>query len=224
MAIGLTALVATLVVGRRRGAIGSSSAALLGVLSIIGLATIATWGGVTGSHVGTMALLMTVTVTAPILVAGRIRLHDLSSRSVNLLVVAVAILQAGVVVAWHLPGVHQRLATDALAAGVIVAVSAVVAVVWWLLLRDVRAETVSARRRSLLIVGMPSGLIGLALIVAANPMMTHGASLGWLGPMADQRLGGVLMMVVDLLVLVPALRATLPRRSGRNASTLEAAP
>jgi hypothetical protein len=74
----------------------------------------------------------------------------------------------------------------------------------WTVLADTRATTEPWRRRAVLTVGTPSGLLGLALLLAPGALMP-GHGFPWLGPMADQRLGGLLMMIVDLGFLVPLL-------------------
>ncbi|NIL91479.1 hypothetical protein RhoFasSB10_03824 [Rhodococcus fascians] len=74
------------------------------------------------------------------------------------------------------------------------------------ILSDERPDIEKTRRLTIYVAGIPAGLLGLALIIATEPIMAghmHGTS--GLGAIVDQRAGGVVMMLVEAVFLIPVL-------------------
>ena len=170
------------------------------------------------SHLSLMAALMTLTTAAPAaLVLGLRRPPLLPVAAFRVALTTSAVAVAGTMLAWHVPGVHADLMDHRLIATLLLATAFVAGVSFWSMSGDDREATRAIRHRAVVIAGIPSGLLGLALILAPGPLMGHVTTDG-LSAMTDQRLGGVLMMTADLLFMVPLYFATA---SGRSASDIE---
>ncbi|NIL87605.1 hypothetical protein CH281_18550 [Rhodococcus sp. 06-221-2] len=168
------------------------------------------------SHAAMMIQLMMLMVIAPALIASVIRPRSNSRAIAQTRMVAIpsALGYAAVMVWWHLPlqsasGDTAWLAVAALLLGLIF---------WAGILSDDRPEDQRLQRISIYVAGLPAGLIGLALILSTEPILgVHDHSNSVLGSVTDQRLGGVLMMLVEGIFLIPLLlRASAPRERSQG--------
>ncbi|MBL7255964.1 cytochrome c oxidase assembly protein [Paractinoplanes lichenicola] len=79
-------------------------------------------------------------------------------------------------------------------------------ILWTAVLSDSRPAVARLRRAAVYTASIPGGLIGLALLISSQPLVAGHAHAGTLlGPIADQRAGGLVMMVVEAIFLIPVL-------------------
>jgi cytochrome c oxidase assembly factor CtaG len=76
-----------------------------------------------------------------------------------------------------------------------------------------RVAPPAARQIALVVAGQASALLGLALLLTTDPLHAGSDGLWGLSAVNDQRLAGLLMLVVDLGVMVPLLAALNAQRS-----------
>ncbi|MGW8815913.1 cytochrome c oxidase assembly protein [Gordonia terrae] len=156
------------------------------------------------SHLAMMTQLMVLILIAPALASGLMRRSIPVSDSVSrLLSIPLAIGYVVVMYLWHLPTITVT-GTTAIVLG---AAALVVGLgLWTTILADERPHMQKLRRVTVYVAGIPAGLLGLALIISTEPIMAghvHGA--GGLGPIADQRAGGAVMMLIEAIFLIPIL-------------------
>ncbi|MFC9057184.1 hypothetical protein ACFTXB_03890 [Streptomyces sp. NPDC057074] len=204
----------------RRGRIGRRTSAVGVALAVLGGAAVirpAVLDDVMASHIGMMPALMTATFAAPALFVRCLLpnggLPRAALPAVGLLSGAVL---GAVTVLWHLPAFHVRLMGGSTLSPLVLLLGGIAGAAFWLVVLDPHEATSSWRRRTVLLYGVPSGLLGLAVLLAPAPIHPELGAV-WLGPMADQRVGGLLMMFADLLLLVPVLPAAV-RKVNRSAS------
>ncbi|WP_157756369.1 cytochrome c oxidase assembly protein [Acidipropionibacterium acidipropionici] len=182
--------------------------------------------GVSGSsHVVAMTEMVLATIVVPMAVvrafgralpgedcAASAERERLTAGTVLAVVAAVAMIV--VVFVWHLPAVHHEM-SRALVLGRD-ASYLVVGLALWMLVTvgpgDTGRERIRGRILALAYGGM--GIIALAMILGPHPLMPGmDAMLPW-SALADQRGGGLLMMVGDTLLVLPVIgAATAPRPS-----------
>jgi putative membrane protein len=166
-----------------------------------------------------MAQLTVLGIGVPLLFAWLLPARDRGPRPwARRELVAATVAAPAVMWFWHLPGRHDNLVAHGWLK-VLPAVSVfVTGVVFWRLVLGAgrRVAPPGARQIALVVAGQASALLGLALLLTTSPL--HGGTDGlWgLSAVADQRLAGVLMLVVDLGVMVPLLAAL---NDARRAST-----
>lgn len=159
------------------------------------------------SHLVLMGQLMLLMAVAPALFASTLA-RPARAGSGLALVAAGGYLIA--LYGWHLPSAHRAAMSDPGWDWVLVASIAAAGLLFWSVARS--------NLPALLVVGAGSGLLGLALTASQQPLFAMARSPLGLGALTDQRLAGLLMMAVDVLVLVPmAARAA-------DAETAIAAP
>lgn len=204
----ILAAVTALAAGRRPALLAASGFVALGV--VVASLLLA---GPAVPHSQWMSQLMICGVAAPVVLARATALTRngplLPDRIVRVGGPVAALLLTGAVFAWHLPGPHGWLmAGVGRTATALAAVTVVGLVCWGLLLNDERPELSRSRRAGLLLLGVPSGLLGLALLVATGPVLPAMGGTA-LDALTDQRLAGLIMMLGDLAFVVPALERTL---------------
>ncbi|MBM7413291.1 MULTISPECIES: cytochrome c oxidase assembly protein [Nocardiaceae] len=163
------------------------------------------------SHLAMMTQVMILVMIAPALASGFLRQRiRLSTRVVRVAAVPVALGYVIVMYLWHLPIVT----VTGTSAGVLSTAALLVGLcLWCSILSDERPEIEKTRRLTVYVAGIPAGILGLALIIATEPIMAghvHGTS--GLGAIADQRAGGVVMMLVEAVFLIPILLPHNERR------------
>jgi cytochrome c oxidase assembly factor CtaG len=218
LADGLLAALAVLVVGLvavlgHGNVISRPAARSLAAASLILAVTLspATCAFAASSHVAAMVQLELAAVAGPILLvrafSSRIRPRpetEDSALCAAVLLVALLGFPTGIV-ALHLPSGHDTIATSpcvhtALLAGIALCATAM----WSVTLSPVLPYTASVRLATLIWTVEIVSLIGLALILAGQPIYPHMG--GPLDALTDQRLAGALMMLVELTVAVPAAK------------------
>jgi putative membrane protein len=145
------------------------------------------------SHLVLMAQTMVLMVLAPVLLitafAERRRGNHLG----------LALLAAGgylsVLYLWHVPGPHDAAMSNLGWDWIRVATCAAIGVLFW--------SAARTNLPALLLAGGGSGLLGLALVVGPQPLFAMTPALPGLTTLADQRLAGLLMMIVDVVVVLP---------------------
>ncbi len=168
------------------------------------------WHSAIASHLAMMAQLMALMVLAPALLALTTRAplnRNPSRRGSGHLIAASGIAYVAVLYFWHVPAVHQSMmANRAIQAALVASVAVTGLLFFRTVLGQCAAGAGPAASRTVLLVGGASGILGLALLLSPYPLMSSDMSPWGLGPVADQRLAGVLMMLVDLLVFIPLAR------------------
>lgn len=178
-----------------------------GAGAVVMVVPISTSGAST--HLVMMAQVMGMLVVGPALIVAAVRAGRLSVQGHKYPRVLGASAAAGFVaclVAWHIPQVHGFVAGQPGLHSACLALMAVVGVHFWFAVTapvHTRGDH-TARRTAVLIAAIPSGLIGLALLIATAPIVPGVAVQGAL---TDQRLGGALMMLLDSLFLLPLMTA-----------------
>lgn len=169
--------------------------------------SVASWGGVTpGGHAVLMAQLMIVMVIGPALLAATFASTKtgppLPDRLVRLGGLVAALVFVVTLYAWHLPNLHGWLMSNGME---FMLWSALIGVAFWgLMMNDHRPELAGTRRTSLLLIGVPSGLLGLALLLGGGANHPSSPAAGAIASaVADQRLAGLVMLLVDAFVILP---------------------
>jgi len=173
---------------------------------MLGLATLAAvWLGPLPAmadrlFVGHMLMhVMVVAVAAPLLAIGLAGSRlDFSSRIPFLFSpVLASVIELFVVWAWHMPALHHAARTsqsaELLEQGSYLFVGLLV---WLAAFGGVRHQRALAGIAGLLLTSMHMTLLGVLLTMASRPLFEHtGSALSGLGPLEDQQLGGVIMLV-----------------------------
>jgi hypothetical protein len=178
------------------------AAYVIAVLPIVRTATAA-------SHLVLMAQTMVLMLLAPVLLITAFAERRRGSH------LGLALLAAGgylsVLYLWHVPGPHDAAMSNLGWDWIRVATCAAIGLLFW-----------SAARTSLpslLLAAGGSGLLGLALVIGPQPLFAMAPALPGLTALADQRLAGLLMMIVDVVVLLPmASRLSRPMVARSNYS------
>lgn len=146
-------------------------------------------------HVGVVA------VAAPLLAAGLAGSRwDLTDRAPSLaLPVPLSLAELAIVWGWHAPALHE--AARAVPAVLILEQASFLAagLLLWLacLGRGAGEARNAAGTLALLLTSMHMTLLGALLALSPRPLYAHDhAGTGWLTPLDDQHLGGVLMLLV----------------------------
>jgi cytochrome c oxidase assembly factor CtaG len=171
----------------------------------------ATCAIVSASHLAAMVQLELAAVVVPILLvrgfSSRARLRpgeQASVLSAAVLLVAVVGFPCGIV-ALHLPGAHDMISNSAsMRAFLLAGIALCATAMWSVTLSPVVPYTTVVRLATLVWAVEIVSLIGLALILAGQPIYSHMDAP--LDPLTDQRLAGGLMMLVELAVAVPAAK------------------
>ncbi len=206
----------------------ASRARIPAVLAAVGLAGVATSEPVRAmslqSHVVAMAALETLLVVAPLLVVTALRREhapvDIRRSALWMAGLAVAvILNSALLVALHLPGIHDKgaglTAVPLWLAGVAVFVGLSF---WAAILLTGRHVDPSTRRHALLVGQEVAAILGLAALFAPSPYMHHTNPLG-LSVVTDQRLGGALMVLTCAVVTLPLARRLQNRQRAQPLRT-----
>jgi Cytochrome c oxidase caa3 assembly factor (Caa3_CtaG) len=157
------------------------------------------------SHAAWMTQTMIVMVAAPALVATAIARtragSPLNPDAVRIALVLGAIAYVTVLYLWHLPAFDAWIADNPDAWRWRYASYAIAGLsLFCPLVHDSRLQLVGARLSAVVAVALPSGLLGLSLLLTRGP--SSGASLEGSGWLTDDRLAGAFMMAVDGLALV----------------------
>ncbi|MEV2225561.1 hypothetical protein AB0E01_37665 [Nocardia vinacea] len=159
-------------------------------------------GPVPTTHVGAMATMMALLVVGPALLTHAVAAPALDTRFSAKPMIVAAVTAAGafavVAIVWHLPAVHVAMMSGFASARWLLPATFPIGLCFWGSVRVATLDPVT-RSRLALIAGVPSGLIGLALLIANRPILPDHSTL------LDQRLGGALMMALDAAFLVPLL-------------------
>jgi cytochrome c oxidase assembly factor CtaG len=225
--VGVALGVTGLLVGYLSGIAGATGRlpvgpllAWIGGLACAGVALVGPVAAAVGeSHLAYMVQLELLMVVAPVLLVVGVRDLRRGHDRPRGLMLAAPLVWAGVLVAWHLPGLHESVGTEPVRLASFVAGGLVL---WWCVLDrhvpagDIAVDDRRARGRVLLVALEASALVGLTLLVAPAPLYADMA-MGWAGlsPMADQRAAGALMMVVEIIVAaIWVLRGAARRTRG----------
>lgn len=203
VALALCATACTASWGRARMVVG-----LAGMLvAIVAAAWPATWD----LHVSWMAQFMLVAVAGPATIGRWLAQtavgEGLSESARRIALPLLGTVIAGVMLGAHFAPVHTSLMADAVARVSVIVGVAVTSTAFWDLFWDNRSVSVTgARIGGILALGIPSGLLGLTLLVAPGPLWpTMIDASHTVSPILEQRLAGMVMMAVDLIFLLPAL-------------------
>lgn len=176
-----------------------------------GIALVAAFGAasslVHGSHVVLMLLIEAVLVLAPLCIVGTVprtgTADDVWVVARAAVAICAAVASAAFLVSVHLPDVHSRIIGEGHVPWWFVAAGLITGIATWASCLRFRLPA-RLRQVSVLLTLELGSLLGIAMIVAAQPLATHSGSL------LDQRLAGGVMMAVDLCVLF----AVWPKLSG----------
>ncbi|MCQ4313835.1 cytochrome c oxidase assembly protein [Pseudomonas stutzeri] len=142
---------------------------------------------------------MVVAVAAPLLAIGLAGSRlDFSSRIPFLFSpVLASVIELFVVWAWHMPALHHAARTSQSAELLEQGSYLVVGLLVWLAaFGGVRHHRALAGIAGLLLTSMHMTLLGVLLTMANRPLFEHtGSALSGLGPLEDQQLGGVIMLI-----------------------------
>lgn len=207
-----------------------ASIALLGLAAALASAFLGASGA---SHSVAMAEMVLLTTAIPIMLAtvtGRRITGEDRPRAANttawlrlILAGVAAVALPAAVFFWHLPAVHHAMSVEMLllrSASYLVAGT----LLWFLITNKGMSKggALPANTRAVLL-GISYGAMGivaLAMIVGPGPLMpAMESALPW-GALADQRAGGIIMMVGDILLVVPVIAAALaPSRPGSDTTS-----
>jgi len=160
------------------------------------------------SHALAMLQAMLLLVAAPALLAttfARTRSGEpLPDRTIRLATPAAGIAFTVVMYAWHLPAPDAAAQSAAVQAVRLATLALAGLALWAPLLNDQRPELAGVRLASVLAAAVPSGILGIAMILAGTQIAPWPMSdATGPGPDTDQLLGGVVMMLADLMFLLP---------------------
>lgn len=156
------------------------------------------------SHTAMMARLMILIVVSPALIAEASRREFTPpKRTVVWISIPSAVAYGTAMVVWHLPSTSA----DISAVTIQLATFAIGLLLWGGILLDTRPELQRLRTVTIYVAGAPAGIIGLALIISARPLgMAHPDTTDlWFGVLTDQRSGGLLMMAIEAVFIIPLL-------------------
>ncbi|GAA0616849.1 hypothetical protein GCM10009547_18700 [Sporichthya brevicatena] len=163
--------------------------------------------GGSGSHLVLMTQLVALGVLVPLVLALLLPASDPQPRpGARRQLFAAAVAAPTVMWLWHLPDVHG--AVEEATGEIVRAISVLVTgYVFWrcVLGTGHRVAPPAARQIALVLAGQANALLGLALLLTTDPMHGGTDGFGGLSVVADQRLAGLLMLVVDLGVMIPLL-------------------
>jgi hypothetical protein len=174
------------------------------------------------SHLVAMAALEALLVAAPLLLIAAMRRDQPTANpehtglSTLFVVIAVA-LNSALLIALHLPSVHDRGAALTMVPQWLTLVAATVGLSYWAAILTTAGRVKPALRRGALIVGQEvAAILGLAALVGGHPHMHHTTVLG-LPATLDQRLGGALMLVTCAAVTLPLAKHLEQQRLSNGA-------
>jgi putative membrane protein len=195
---------------------------------LAGLAVLAfAWAGplphlVPGSFAAHMWLHMTVVgIAVPLIAAGLASRIEVGGSLAW--PIAISLLDLVVVWGWHVPALHHASRTEPMMLGLEQASFFGVSLLVWLtaLAAPTRADTAMAGAVTLFFTSMHMTLLGALLGLAPRPIYAGHHDAGWLGltPLADQQVGGVVMLAIGsvvymaggLVLLARVLRQRAPR-------------
>jgi len=160
------------------------------------------------SHLVAMAALEALLVAVPLLLIASLprRAPDTGARrslAWTVWVVVAVILNSALLIALHLPAVHNRGADlDMLPLWLALLIVVVGLAYWGAILLTTRGVRPALRRGALIVGQEVAAILGLATLIGPNPHMNHAGALG-LSANLDQRLGGMLMLVTCAAVTLP---------------------
>ena len=185
------------------------------------------WAGplprlVPGSFAAHMWLHMTVVgIAVPLIAAGLApRLRGSGSLAWP---IAISLLDFVVVWGWHVPALHHASRSEPLMLALEQLSFFGISLLVWLtaLAAPARLESAMAGAMTLFFTSMHMTLLGALLALAPRPIYPHHHAAGWLEltPLADQQLGGVVMLAIGgvvylaggLVLMGRVLRQRLPR-------------
>ncbi len=196
---GLALVVVGVTLARRGRAPIAWCAAVLGTA----LAAFAVRPQVAATHVLLMAVVEIGLVVVPLAIVGTARHDGLADDVwvvVRLAIASVAAASATfLLVTLHLPSTQNWYRTESGPVWWLAPALLTAGLAFWASVLRFRLPVIP--RTLLLVLVLETGaVIGLALMVSSHPIMEMSPAFG-LGVLADQRLAGALMMVVDLVVL-----------------------
>ena len=161
-------------------------------------------GMVPSSFAAHMVLHMAVVgVGVPLLAGGLAPLlaHSRLVRAHPVVPLAVSLADLVVVWGWHAPVLHMAARTSPAVLAVEQASFALVALLVWLMAlgsrEGRRSEAALAGALTLFFTSMHMTLLGALIGLATRPIYAHGLGHGhWLDPVADQQVGGAIMLVI----------------------------
>jgi hypothetical protein len=167
----------------------------------------------TGSpHLMGMIQLELIAVIAPALIAQGLgpllgTREAAKANTIAALILLVGLLgYPGVIVAMHLPAIHTAaMDSPRITVTFLIAAGVCGVALWTVTLSPVLPFSRGVRAATLLWTMEIACLVGLALAVAPWTLYPHVMAAGPLSALADQRLGGALMLTVDLIIALPAL-------------------
>jgi putative membrane protein len=195
--------------------------ALLSVIAVIAGGLVAAASSSFGPLSTHMAIHIAVmNIAAPIIAIALFR-WNLAPRSGSLWVAGA--VQLLVLIAWHIPPLHQALAVSSVLASVTGSVLLLSSIVFWLALTAHAADAPWQAMLALLLTGKVACLMGGVLVFAPRALYatTHHAAAGAL---ADQQLAGLLMLALCPLSYVVAgitIAAQMMMRLEREAVAFE---
>ena len=196
------------------------------LLAAAGLLLLATSEPVRGialqSHLAAMAALEVLLVAAPLLLIAAVRRDHPAADPERtgpwaMFVITAVTLNSALLIALHLPIVHDRGAAITAVPQWLTLVVAAIGLSYWAAILITAGRVKPALRRGALIVGQEvAAILGLAALLGGHPHMNHTTLLG-LSASLDQRLGGALMLVTCAAVTLP-LAKRLERQQLRTES------
>jgi hypothetical protein len=216
VALATVVAVASVAVMRWRSAIDNRGAWQLGVacLALCLVASPTLNLAARTSHLVAMIQLEIVAVLVPILLVHalspmirRRNVAEVNALRAAVLVTAVVGYPAAIVAA-HLPLSHDTIiASPASVAVFLAGVGLSATAVWTIALSPILPYTNTIRLATAVWTLEIPSVVGFALVLAERPMYPHLTGWGPLGPLADQRFAGALMMAVDLVVAIPVIKS-----------------
>jgi len=143
-----------------------------------------------------MTLHMTIVAVAAPLIAAATRLDRAHARPWLMAPVHASIVELIVVWAWHAPALHHFARQEGW--GVVLEQTSFLAAALWLWIAAAGGQDRSRRGAgvfALLLTSMHMTLLGALLALATRPLYQHD-DVGALSPLADQQLGGAIMLLV----------------------------
>lgn len=168
------------------------------------------------SHLVAMAALEVLAVAAPLLlIAAAHRATPASpDRTIRRYSMAVITATAGysaLLIALHLPGMHDRAGRLGSIPLWLAPVIAAVGIAYWGAILGTAGRVRTSVRRRALVIGQEVGaILGLAAIIRPTATMEHVSPLG-ISAQLDHRLGGVLMLATCAAVTLPLLKRLAPQ-------------
>jgi putative membrane protein len=167
------------------------------------------------SHLALMAQLTLLGVLAPLLLAWQLPASSPGARPwARRQLMAATIAAPALMWFWHLPAMHDELGSGRRLEPLPMVTVFLTGLLFWrgVLGTGRRVAPPAARQIALVVAGQATALLGLALLLTTDPL--HGGTDGLWGLSAvnDQRLAGLLMLVVDLGVTVPLLASLNAQR------------